>query len=327
MRAMLLKQPREPLSLADLPTPHPLPHQVLIRVSACGLCRTDLHIYDGELLPPKLPLILGHQVVGEIVACGKDVRQLECGMRVGVPWLGHVCGECQYCRHGAENLCDVAQFTGYHMNGGLAEYCVADAAFCFPIPKTYSDIQAAPLLCAGLIGYRALRKTQQAQRLGVYGFGAAAHILVQVANYLGCEVYAFTRAGDTATQAYARSKGCVWAGDANVMPPAQLDAAIIFAPAGELVPQALSVIRKGGKVICGGIHMSDIPSFSYDLLWGERQIESVANLTRNDASEFLAIAAKIQIKTDVHVYSLEQANEALVHLRNGRFTGAYVIKL
>jgi len=298
---------------------------VQIKVHACGICRTDLHILDRELNQPKLPLILGHQIVGTITALGKNVTEFQIGQRVGVPWLGGSCGKCRYCRAGKENLCDQAAFTGYQVDGGFAEYCVANTRFCFPISKDYPDDQAAPLLCAGLIGYRSLGKTENAQRLGIYGFGAAGHLLVQVARFQGREVYAFTQRGDDKTQQFARGLGAVWAGSSDQMPPELLDAAIIFAPVGELVPQALRAVVKGGIVVCGGIHMSDIPSFPYDILWGERVICSVANLTRQDGEEFLALAPKIPIKTEVHTYPLEKANEALEDLRNGKYSGAYVI--
>lgn len=327
MRAMILQQPHTALRLSDVPIPEPAAHQVLLKVHACGLCRTDLHILDGELNEPVLPLIPGHQIVGTVAALGSAVQGLEMGDRVGVPWLGSTCDRCAYCLAGKENLCDHAQFTGYHLNGGLAEYCVADARFCFPIPAGYPDEQAAPLLCAGLIGYRSLTKTGAAKRIGIYGFGAAAHLVTQVARYQGREVYAFTREGDTQAQQFALSLGAVWAGDSTQTPPVELEAAIIFAAAGELVPTALRALAKGGVVVCGGIHMSDIPSFPYEILWGERCVCSVANLTRQDGQDFLALAPKIPIQTAVHTYPLEQANEALADLRNGRFTGAYVVKL
>lgn len=327
MRAMLLEKQNTPLQLKTVPTPTPNDHQVLIKVSACGLCRTDLHILDGELNQPTLPLIPGHQIVGTITAMGKAVKDFKKGQRIGVPWLGGSCGHCRYCLDGKENLCDDAQFTGYQINGGLAEYCVANTTFCFPIPENYPDTQAAPLLCAGLIGYRSLRKTGNAKHLGIYGFGAAAHILTQVAGYQGRSVYAFTRADDKKSQDFARKLGAVWAGASEDKPPELLEAAIIFAPVGELVPLALKTLAKGGIVVCGGIHMSDIPSFPYDILWGERCICSVANLTRADGEEFLQIAPKIPIKTDIHTYPLEKANEALADLRAGRYVGAYVIDL
>ncbi len=295
MRAMILQKPGFELSMSDVPMPKPNSKQVLIRIRACGVCRTDLHIVDGELVNPKLPLILGHQIVGIVEEVGKEVSQFQIGDRVGVPWLGHTCNCCRYCRAYQENLCDYAQFTGYQIDGGYAEYTVADERFCFTIPANYPDLQAAPLLCAGLIGYRALRMTGDAQNLGFYGFGAAAHILVQVARYQKKEVYAFTRPGDDSGQKFARELGAVWAGSSDELPPQKLDAAIIFAPAGHLVPAALKAVVKGGVVVCAGIHMSDIPSFPYDILWGERMVRSVANLTRQDGEEFLTLAPKIPI--------------------------------
>ncbi len=327
MRAMLMEKQNQPLRYTDVPIPQPDSHQVLIQVHACGLCRTDLHILDGELNQPKLPLIPGHQIVGRIVEWGKEVRDFKVGDRIGVPWLGGSCGRCRYCLAGKENLCDQAVFTGYQINGGLAAYCVADARFCFNIPEQYPDAQAAPLLCAGLIGYRSLCKTGEAKRLGIYGFGAAAHLVAQVARYQGRDVYAFTRADDQETQQFARDLGAIWAGGSEQSPPELLDAAIIFAPAGELVPIALHALAKGGTVVCGGIHMSDIPSFPYEILWGERVLCSVANLTRQDGEEFLALAPKIPIKTEVHTYPLEKANDALADLRKGRFQGAYVVTI
>ncbi len=326
MHAMLMDKPNQPLQYTDVPIPKPNEDQVLIKVHACGICRTDLHILDGELNQPTLPLIPGHQIVGTIAELGKNVSGLRVGQRIGVPWLGGSCGHCPYCLADKENLCDQALFTGYQMNGGFAEYCVANTRFCFPIPADYPDDQAAPLLCAGLIGYRSLSKTGDAKRLGIYGFGAAAHLLVQVARYQGREVYAFTRADDKQAQQFALALGAVWAGDSEQAPPVLLDAAIIFAPVGALVPVALRALAKGGIVVCGGIHMSDIPSFPYEILWGERVICSVANLTRQDGEAFLQLAPKIPIKTEVHTYSLDKANEALADLRNGRFTGAYVVK-
>ncbi|MGE3318493.1 MAG: zinc-dependent alcohol dehydrogenase family protein [Candidatus Berkiella sp.] len=325
MRAMVLRRTGEKLQLEDVPVPTPRDHDILIRVKACGICRTDLHIIDGELASPKLPLILGHQIVGIVQACGQLVKGFEVGQRVGVPWLGNSCGNCFYCKRGEENLCDYAQYTGYQINGGLAEYCVANSRFCFNVPKDYPDNQAAPLFCAGLIGYRALNKTQDANRLGFYGFGASAHILTQLACYQKKEVYAFVKKGDKQGQDFATRLGATWAGSSDSMAPCELDAAIIFAPSGELVPQALKNVRKGGKVVCAGIHMSDIPSFPYEILWGERQICSVANLTRRDGEEFLNIAPNVPIKTEVTTYPLEKANEALEDLRLGRFNGAAVI--
>jgi propanol-preferring alcohol dehydrogenase len=325
MRAMVLEQQRSPLQPRELPKPSAGPGELLLRVTACGICRTDLHVVDGDLTEPSLPLIPGHQIVGDIEAIGDGVTGFEKGQRVGVPWLGGSCGHCWYCSHGKENLCDQARYTGYQINGGFAEYTVADANYCFTIPSAYSDQQAAPLLCAGLIGYRAYRLVDSCQTIGLYGFGAAAHILIQVARHQGQEIYAFTREGDIEAQEFALGLGAKWAGDSKQDSPVPLDGAIIFAPAGELVPQALRAVRKGGRVVCAGIHMSDIPSFPYDILWGEREICSVANLTRRDAEEFLPLAAQIPIDTTVHIYGLEQANEALDDLRNGRFSGAAVL--
>ena len=287
MRAMLLEKPGQPLRLADVPKPMPEPDQVLIRVSACGICRTDLHIVDGELSSPKLPLIMGHQIVGTIEALGNNVNGHQKGDCVGVPWLGWTDNTCHYCQSRRENLCENAKFTGYDIDGGFADYAVADARFCFPIPEGYPDLQAAPLLCAGLIGYRALRFTGEGERIGLYGFGASAHIVAQVAIHRGWKVYAFTRRGDMESQEFARQLGAVWAGPSDELPPEELDAAIIFAPVGSLVPAALRAVNKGGRVVCAGIHMSDIPSFPYDILWGERILRSVANLTRRDGREFL----------------------------------------
>lgn len=324
---MLLTQAGRPLEAVELPVPEPSAGQVRIRVSACGVCRTDLHVVDGELTEPKLPLVPGHQVVGYVDALGSGVTRFQRNQRVGVPWLGGSCGHCHFCRTGSENLCDEAIYTGYQINGGFAEYCVADARYCFPLPDGYSDIQAAPLLCAGLIGYRAYRLAQDAQNIGLYGFGAAAHILMQVARHRQQRVFAFTRSGDEPAQAFSRQLGAEWAGDSSQTCPEQLDAAIIFAPAGELVPLALKALRKGGKVICAGIHMSDIPSFPYEDLWGERSIQSIANLTRQDAEEFLPLAAAIPVQTEVHEYPLSDTNQALDDLRHGRFTGAAVIRV
>ena len=322
MRAMVLENQGESLKLTELPVPIPLKGQLLIKIHCCGICRTDLHVLDGELPHPKLPLILGHQIVGTVVSEG--VRH---GQRVGIPWLGGSCGHCFYCMEGNENLCDEAVYTGYQINGGFAEYCVAREAFCFPLPEDYPDLQVAPLLCAGLIGYRSLRLAGKGKNLGLYGFGAAAHILTQVACYQGRNVYAFTRKGDQSTQDFAKELGAVWAGASEDSPPVPLDAAIIFAPAGELVPLALHAVRKGGAVVCGGIHMSDIPSFPYSDLWGERILRSVANLTRKDGEEFLGLAPKIPVKTVVTAYPLEKANQALDDLRHGRFKGAAVINV
>lgn len=325
MLAMVLEQPGQPLKPVDLPIPTPAPDQVLLRVHACGICRTDLHIVDGELPDPKLPLVPGHQIVGTVAGLGKQVQHFKLGDRVGVPWLGSTCQHCRYCLSGRENLCDYAKFTGYQLNGGYAEYTVADEQFCFPIPADYPDLQAAPLLCAGLIGYRALRMTGDAKRLGFYGFGAAAHILIQVARHQGRQVYAFTRSGDHEGQAFARHLGAVWAGGSEERPSDELDAAIIFAPVGNLVPAALRATAKGGIVVCAGIHMSDIPSFPYKILWEERVLRSVANLTRQDGDEFLTLAPQIPIRTDVNSFPLTQANEALSALRHGDFNGAAVL--
>ncbi|OWY64473.1 alcohol dehydrogenase [cyanobacterium TDX16] len=325
MRAMILEAQGKPLRVAELPIPQPNSQQVLIRVRACGVCRTDLHIVDGELTQPKLPLVLGHQIVGTVTAVGKQVQQFQIGNRVGVPWLGHTCNCCRYCLSGRENLCDYAQFTGYQIDGGYAEYAVADAQFCFPIPEGYPDLQAAPLLCAGLIGYRSYRMAEDAETIGFYGFGAAAHILIQLARYQGREVYAFTRAGDVKGQEFALNLGAVWAGSSEDLPPVPLDAAIIFAPIGSLVPTALRAVVKGGVVVCAGIHMSNIPSFPYEILWEERVLRSVANLTRRDGEEFLALAPQVPIRTEVQPFPLVQANEALDALRGGKINGAAVI--
>lgn len=325
MRAMVLENANQKLKLMNVPIPQPTDHEVQIEVSACGICRTDLHILDAELTHPKLPLIPGHQIVGTITKLGNAVSNLKVGQRVGVPWLGNTCGKCYFCINHNENLCENPRFTGYQYNGGFAEYCVADENFCLNIPEQYPDIQAAPLLCAGLIGYRAWLKANNPQTLGIYGFGAAAHILLQVANFRNCKVYAFTRPNDKETQKFALELGAVWAGSSDANSEILLDAAIIFASDGKLVPQALGNIRKGGIVVCGGIHMSDIPSFPYDLLWGERTICSVANLTRRDGEEFLELAPKIPIKTHVTTYSLVQTNEALDDLRRGGIKGAIVI--
>jgi len=322
MRAMVLRAGGTPLEQAELPDPQPGTGQALLRVRACGVCRTDLHVFDGELPRPKLPLVLGHEIVGEVVS---SRGRFEPGDRVGVPWLGWTCGECAYCLTGRENLCDRARFTGYDTDGGYAELCVADERFCFPVPDGFADVQAAPLLCAGLIGYRSLRLAGDAARIGLYGFGAAAHIVCQVALHEGREVYALTRSGDDDAQAFARSLGATWAGDTAARPPAELDAAILFAPAGELVPTALGHVRKGGSVVCAGIHMSDIPSFPYELLWGERVVRSVANLTRSDGEEFLRIAALVPVETRVEELPLGSANEALACLRAGDVRGALVL--
>jgi propanol-preferring alcohol dehydrogenase len=322
---MILEAQGKPLRETQLPIPQPNSQQVLIQVRACGVCRTDLHIVDGELTQPKLPLIPGHQIVGIVAAIGEQVQQFQIGSRVGVPWLGHTCNHCRYCLSGRENLCDYAQFTGYQIDGGYAEYAVADAQFCFPIPEGYPDLQAAPLLCAGLIGYRSYRMTEDAERIGFYGFGAAAHILIQLARYQGREVYAFTRTGDVKGQEFALELGAAWAGSSEELPPVPLDAAIIFAPIGTLIPAALRAVAKGGVVVCAGIHMSSIPSFPYEILWEERVLRSVANLTRRDGEEFLALAPQVPIRTEVHSFPLVQANEALDALRSGKFNGAAVI--
>ncbi|HBC57493.1 MAG TPA: alcohol dehydrogenase [Gammaproteobacteria bacterium] len=325
MRAMVLESQKQPLNLRDVEKPVAGERELLIEVQACGICRTDLHVVDADLTEPKLPLIPGHQIVGTIVAKGDAATKFQIGERVGVPWLGGSCGHCDYCISNRENLCESAVYTGYQRDGGFAEYCVADVEYCFSLPKDYSDVQVAPLLCAGLIGYRAYRMVEGAVRIGLYGFGAAAHILSQVACYQEKEIYAFTRQGDTAAQQFALKLGANWAGDPSQKPPTQLDAAILFAPAGELVPLALSHVRKGGTVVCAGIHMSDIPSFPYQLLWGERTLRSVANLTREDGELFFPLAAKIPVRTEVHTYPLEAVNQALKDLREGQFTGAAVI--
>ncbi|SYZ72302.1 putative alcohol dehydrogenase AdhA [Candidatus Zixiibacteriota bacterium] len=325
MRAMVLKKQRTPLEPVNLPDPVPHDNQILIDIHACGICRTDLHVVDGDLTEPNLPIIPGHQIVGTVIDASKGTGKFKNGDRVGVPWLGGSCGHCHFCASGRENLCDEALYTGYQINGGFAEKCVADERFCFPIPAGYPDLQAAPLFCAGLIGYRALRMTGEARTLGFYGFGAAAHILIQVVRYQGRKVFAFTREGDKAGQEFALKLGAVWAGSSEEGPPEPVEAAIIFAPVGELVPAALKAVAKGGIVVCAGIHMSDIPSFPYSILWMERSIKSVANLTRRDGEEFLSLAPKVPIRTEVHPYPLEKANEALDDLRHGRFTGAAVI--
>ncbi len=330
MQAMVLERTGKPLKPATIPRPEPGPDQILLKVLACGVCRTDLHIHDGELGEPKLPLVLGHEIVGRVEALGSGVTGFAMGERVGVPWLGYTDGTCRYCRDGDENLCDHPRFTGYQIDGGYAAYTVADARYCFTLPEGYTDAEAAPLLCAGLIGYRSLKMADDAlrgetKRLGIYGFGAAAHIVAQVARHQGCEIYAFTSPGDTKAQDFARSLGAVWAGGSDEEPPDKLDAAIIFAPVGALVPAALRALRKGGVLVCGGIHMSDIPQFPYDILWEERVIRSVANLTRDDAREFLALAPKVPVKTTVVPMKLAEANTALDDLRAGRLTGAAVL--
>ena len=327
MDAMVLRRQREPLRLENVPEPKPRAHQVLVEVSVCGLCRTDIHVVDGELTQPKLPLIVGHQVVGHVIEVGEGVEDIGEGARVGVPWLGWTDGTCRYCREGRENLCDRALFTGYTLDGGFARYMVADRRACLALPDGYADLHVAPLLCAGLIGYRSLRMAGDAERLGIFGFGASAHIVTQVANHLGQRVFAFTRPGDVKAQEFAREMGASWAGSTDESPPEELDAAIIFAAAGQLVPIALRDVRKGGTVVCGGIHMSDIPSFPYSLLWGERVLRSVANLTYADGVEFLKLAPAIPIHTEVETYSLEQANEALSRLRSGDMRGAAVLQI
>lgn len=324
---MVLDKIGEKLTLKQVPLPIHHEQEILIRVSACGICRTDLHVVDGELKSPRLPLIPGHQIIGIVESKGENVFNFKVGDRVGVPWLGGSCGQCSFCLANQENLCDNAKYTGYQLNGGFAEFCVADSRFCFPVPQDYPDVQAAPLFCAGLIGYRALSKTGQAQKIGFYGFGASAHILTQLAVYFGKEIYAFTKPGDEKTQSFAKSLGAIWAGDSDTLLASSLDAAIIFAPNGALVPLALKNTKKGGTVVCAGIHMSDIPSFPYNYLWGERHVCSVANLTRQDGEEFLKLAPLVPIKTQVTVYPLEKTNEALEDLRNGKFEGAAVIQI
>ena len=325
MRAMLFEKGGQPLRKAELPIPTPGPGQVLIRVRACAVCRTDLHVVDGELTQPKLPLIPGHEIVGTVEEKGEGAERFEIGDRVGIPWLGWTCGECSYCLWGRENLCDKARFTGYTIDGGYADCTVADQRFCFPIPDFYGDTEAAPLLCAGLIGYRSLVKAGDGKRLGIYGFGAAAHIVAQVARYQNREIYAFTRPGDEEAKKFALALGAFWVGGSNEFPPVKLDAAIIFAPVGDLVPQALRAVGKGGIVVCGGIHMSDIPSFSYEILWEERSLCSVANLTRQDGEEFFALAPRVPVRTEVQTFSLVEANEALARLRSGKIQGAAVL--
>jgi propanol-preferring alcohol dehydrogenase len=325
MLAMVLENTGEPLRERRLPLPVPGPHQVLLRVTACGVCRTDLHIVDGELPAHKLPLIPGHQAVGVVAALGPGAHRFALGARIGVPWLAASCGHCMYCSMQRENLCDTPAFTGYDRDGGYAEFMLADQAFCFHLPERYDDLHAAPMLCAGLIGYRAYAMAGDALRIGLYGFGAAAHIICQLARYQGRQVLAFTRAGDLRTQGFALSLGAVWAGDADARAPLALDAAIIFAPAGELVPRALAAIRKGGTVVCAGIHMSQIPAFAYSLLWGERCVRSVANLTRADGEQFFALASRYQIRTVPVPFALRDANAALAALRAGSFDGAAVL--
>ena len=325
MKAMMLDAAGRTLIPAELPVPEPKADELLIQISACGVCRTDLHVVDGELAHPKHQLIPGHEIVGTVVATGPGATRFAIGQRIGVPWLGRTCGRCDYCRSGRENLCDQAQFTGYTLDGGYAEYAVANQRYCFALPEGYSDAEAAPLLCAGLIGYRALIAAGDAHRLGIYGFGAAAHIIAQLARTQGREVYAFTKPGDTEGQQFARDLGAVWAGDSTQAPPELLDAAILFAPVGALVPEALKRTSKGGTVVCAGIHMSEIPAFSYDLLWGERTVRSVANLTRRDGEKFLKLAWKAGVRSEVQRYPLERANEALEDLRQGSVRGAAVL--
>jgi len=325
MRAQVLTAAGRPLTAAELPAPHPGPQQVLIAVRACAVCRTDLHVVDGELADAKLPLVPGHEIIGTVVEKGKGAERFSIGDRVGVPWLAWTCGMCDYCRGGQENLCDRARFTGYQINGGYAELTAADERFCFAIDRRWADVEAAPLMCAGLIGYRTLRMAGDAERLGIYGFGAAAHIVAQVARHQGRRVFAFTRPGDTAAQDFAHSLGAAWAGDSTTAPPEPLDAALIFAPVGALVPAALAATKKGGTVVCGGIHMSDIPAFPYRLLWEERVVRSVANLTRHDAEEFLALAPEAGVRTETVTYPLDQANAALADLRSGALQGAAVL--
>jgi alcohol dehydrogenase, propanol-preferring len=322
---MLFQRAHQDLRLADVPVPKPSAEQLLLRVNACAVCRTDLHVVDGELTQPKLSLIPGHEIIGTVIEIGSRVTRFKVGDRVGVPWLGWTCGRCAYCKSGQENLCDQAKFTGYTLDGGYAEYTVADQRFCFPIDESYGDAEAAPLLCAGLIGYRSLVKAGNDKRLGIYGFGAAAHIVTQVAKFQQRELYAFTRPGDEEAKKFALSLGAVWAGGSDELPPVKLDAAIIFAPVGALVPQALRAVGKGGIVVCGGIHMSDIPSFPYSILWEERSICSVANLTRRDGEEFMALAPKVPVRTEVETFPLKAANEALTRLRAGKIQGAAVL--
>jgi propanol-preferring alcohol dehydrogenase len=325
MRAMVLEVPKSPLRQVELPLPECGADDILLKVCACGVCRTDLHILDGELANPKLPLILGHEIIGTVAAKGERVERFDIGQRLGVPWLGHTCGHCRYCISGRENLCDDARFTGYTLNGGYAEYAVANQHYCFALPEGYTDAEAAPLLCAGLIGYRALLAAGDAERIGIYGFGAAAHIIAQLARWQGRRVFAFTRPGDLAGQRFARKLGATWAGDSTSAPPEEMDATILFAPIGTLIPEALRHTAKGGTVVCAGIHMSDVPGFPYSILWGERTVRSIANLTRRDGEEFLEIAPKAGIRTEVEIFHLEQANEALARLRAGSIRGAGVL--
>lgn len=326
MHAMLLETPGQPLRLTEVPTPQPRPGQVLLRVNACAVCRTDLHVIDGDLPNPKLPLILGHEIVGRVMARGPGAERFSLGQRVGVPWLGYTDGTCRYCQRGMENLCDHPGFTGYTLDGGFAQYTVADQRYCFSLPEDYQDIEAAPLLCAGLIGYRTYRLAgKNIERLGIYGFGAAAHIIAQVAVHQGKQIYAFTKPGDRSAQQFALRLGAAWAGGSDELPPVELDAALIFAPVGSLIPAALRATARGGVVVSGGIHMSDIPAFPYSLLWEERMIRSVANLTRQDGEEFMKIAPQVPVKTEVTPFPLEQANEAINRLRQGQLNGAAVL--
>lgn len=325
MRAMVLEKPRHPLKAVDLPKPRPGPGQVLVKVHACGICRTDLHVVDGELPNPKLPLVPGHEIIGRVAELGEHAGRFKMGDRIGIPWVGWTDGICRFCKSGRENLCDNGRFTGYTIDGGYAEYTVADERFCFPIPTAYTDAEAAPLMCAGLLGYRSLVKTGGGERLGIYGFGAAAHIIAQVARHQGRKIYAFTRPGDLKGQESARTFGASWAGGSDTLPPERLDAAIIFAPVGALVPQALKALDKGGVVVCGGIHMSDIPEFPYDWLWEERSICSVANLTRHDGEEFLALAPRVPVISKVRTFPLEEANEAIDSVKHGKVEGAAVL--
>jgi propanol-preferring alcohol dehydrogenase len=325
MKAMVLQHQKERLRFLEIPKPSIEPNQILIRVNACAVCRTDLHVVEGDLTQPKLPLVPGHEIIGTVEAVGNSVSGFRKGQKVGVPWLGYTCGECPYCKRGMENLCENALFTGYTIDGGYAEYTAAYENYCFPIPEQYPDVQAAPLMCAGLIGYRSLRMADNAHRIGMYGFGAAAHILIQIARYQGREVYAFTRPGDTAGQEFALGLGAAWAGNSLTKPPDLLDAAIIFAPVGDLVPRALDAVRPGGTVVCAGIHMSDIPTFPYSILWREKVLRSVANLTREDGMEFFAVAPKVPVRTETTDFPLNEANEALDALREGRISGAAVL--
>ncbi|SES73959.1 alcohol dehydrogenase, propanol-preferring [Nitrosospira multiformis] len=325
MQAMVLDAPREKVRMRCIPRPRPGPDQLLIEIAACAVCRTDLHVVDGELPHPKLPIIPGHEIVGRVIACGADVRDFALGERIGIPWLGWTCGHCRYCLNGQENLCPNARFTGYQIDGGYAEYTVADARYCFRIPDRYSDSEAAPLLCAGLIGYRALKMTGNATRVGIYGFGAAAHIVAQILHYQGRKLFAFTRPGDATAQEFAHKMGAAWAGSSDTVPPEELDAAIIFAPVGALVPIALRAVCPGGIVVCGGIHMSDIPAFPYDILWREKRLVSVANLTRQDGEEFLKLAPQVPIHVTTESFPLSEVNTALTRLREGKLTGAAVL--